>query len=119
MVHFVDYAALSKVQEHIKPVMDIFNSEMTKVYYLPAGLLLISTISLYWLSPKDFPRWIIFASIILAIISIGTTFFVIAPIHSNLAQTGLTETVEEHLLSISINFQIVPAALQVILALFL
>ena len=119
MVHFVDYAALSKVQEHIKPVMDIFKSEMAKVYYLPAGLLLISTISLYWLKPKDFPRWIIIASIILAIISVGTTFFVIAPIHSNLAQTGLTETVQEHLLPISTNFQIIPAAMQVILALFL
>ena len=119
MVHFVDYAALSKVQEHIKPVMDIFKSEMAKVYYLPAGLLLISTISLYWLSPKDFPRWTIFASIILAIISVGTTFFLIAPIHSNLAQTGLTETVQEHLLPISTNFQIIPAAMQVILALFL
>ena len=119
MVHFVDYAALSKVQEHIRPVMDIFNSEMTKVYYLPAGLLLISTISLYWLSPKDFPRWTIFASIILAIISVGTTFFVIAPIHSNLAQTGLTETVEEHLLPISTNFQIIPATMQVMLTLYL
>ena len=119
MVHFVDYAALSKVQEHIKPVMDIFNSEMTKVYYLPAGLLLISTISLFWLSPKDFPRWTIIASIILATISVGATFFVIAPIHSNLPQTGLTETVQEHLIPISTNFQIIPAALQVILALFL
>lgn len=119
MVHFVDYAALSKVQEHIKPVMDIFNSEMTKVYYLPAGLLLISTISLYWLSPKDFPRWTIFASIILAIISVGTTLFVIAPIHSNLPQTGLTETVQVNILSISTNFQIMPSALQVVLALFL
>lgn len=119
MVHFVDYAALSKVQEHVKPVMEIFNSEMAKVYYLPAGLLLLSTISLYWLSPKDFPRWTIFASIILAIISVGTTFFVIAPIHSNLPQAGLTETVQEHLLPISTNFQIIPAALQVILALFL
>jgi len=119
MVHFVDYPALSKVQEHIKPVMDIFNSEMTKVYYVPAGLLLVSTTSLYWLSPKDFPRWTIITSIVLAITSVGTTLFVIAPIHSNLPQTGMTETVQQHLLNISTNFQIVPAALQVILALFL
>jgi hypothetical protein len=119
MVHFVDYAALSKVQENIKPVMDIFNNEMTKVYYLPAGLLLISTISLYWLSPKNFPRWAIFASIILTIISVGTTLFVIAPIHSNLPVTGLIETVKQNLLPISLYFQIVPATLQVILVLFL
>ena len=119
MVHFVDYAALSKVQEHIKPVMDIFNSEMKKVYYLPGALLLISTISLYWLSTKDFPRWTIFASIILATISVGTTFFVVAPIHLNLPQTGLTEIVQLHLLPISTNFQIIPAALQAALALFL
>ncbi len=119
MVHFVDYAALSTVEEHVKNVMDIFNREMIKFYYVPVLFLFVSTIFLYWLRPKDFPRWAIFASIILATISAGTTLFFIAPIHANLPVTGLTETVREHLLPVSVNFQIVPAALQATLALFL
>jgi hypothetical protein len=71
------------------------------------------------LSPKRFPRWAILVSIILTIISVGTTLLLIVPIHLNLEITGLTETVQSQLLPLSIYFQIIPSTLQVIITIML
>lgn len=119
MVHFVGYPALAQVQEHTKPVMEIFNAQMMKYCYAPAILLMVSTTLLYWVSPPDFPKWAIITSIFLAAISVITTLFLIAPIHAALPVTGLAGSIKQQLLWISLNFQIMPAALQVVFALYL
>ena len=77
MTHFVNYPALSKIHEHIQPVMDIFNNRMTAGCYIPSILLVIAAAGLYLFSPEKFPRWAILASIVLTIISMITTFFLL------------------------------------------
>ena len=119
MMHFVNYPALSKIHEHIQPVMDIFNNRMTAGCYIPSILLVIAAAGLYLFSPEKFPRWAILASIVLTIISMITTFFFIAPIHADFSTTGLSETIQQKLLPLSFTFQIIPAALNGFIALLL
>lgn len=116
MTHFVDYPALKNIHEHIQPVMDIFNNRMIIVCYVPAGLLLVSSIVFYWFNKDNFPSWTLLSSVLLTIISVGTTLFFIYPIHHDLLTTGFTETVQSKLLPLSLNFQVITAILQVLIA---
>ncbi len=118
-VHYSDYNSFDKIHENIQPVIDIFNKQMILVCYIPAGLLLLSTISLYWFRPQIFPRWIIFVSIALSTISVVTTIFFLAPIHSGTLTSGYGQAIQTKILHISLYFQITPALFQVILALTL
>ena len=77
MVHFVGYPRFDKIQEHIQTAMEIFNRRLTLVCYIPAGLLLFSSIALYWFSPNNFPRWTIISIIVLTTISVITTLFLL------------------------------------------
>lgn len=118
-VHYSDYNSLDKIQENILPVMEIFNRQMILVCYIPAVLLLLSTISLYWFSPKKFPRWIILVSITFSFLSVITTIFFLAPIHSGILTSGFNKEIQDKILEISLYFQIFPSLLQVLLALIL
>ena len=119
MVHFVGYPRFGKIQEHVQTAMEIFNCRLILVCYIPAGFLLFSSIALYWFSPSNFPRWTIISIIVLTAISVITTLFFIAPIHSTLPATGFSETAQNELTSISLYFQIIPSFATVILALVL
>ncbi len=119
MIYFVDYPALKNIHEHTQLVMDIFTNRMTVVCCIPAGFLLVSSIVFYWFNKRNFPFWTLISSLLLAIISVGTTLFFIYPIHQELPAIGFTETIQNKLLPLSLNFQIIPAILQVLIALFL
>lgn len=119
MSHFVDYPALKNIHEHTQLVMDIFTNRMTFVCCIPAGFLLVSSIVFYWFNKKNFPFWTLISSLLLTIISVGTTLSIIYPIHQDLPAIGFTEAIQNKLLPLSLNFQIIPAILQVLIALFL
>jgi len=119
MVHFVGYNRFDKIHEHIQAAMEIFNHRMTLLCYIPAGVLLFSSIALYWFSPSNFPRWTIISIVILTAISVVTTLFFIAPIHANLPATGFQESIQNKLVSTSLYFQIIPSFATVFLALTL
>ena len=118
-VHYSDYNSLDKIHENILPVMEIFNGQMILVCYIPAALLLSSSISLYWFGPTIFPRWIILSSIVLCLLSVITTIFIIAPIHSGILTLGFNQEIQKKIIAVSLYFQIIPAFLQVLLALTL
>ncbi|MBC7652541.1 MAG: hypothetical protein H7101_12420 [Deinococcales bacterium] len=118
-VHYSDYYSFDKIQQSIQPVMNIFNRQMMLVCYVPAVLLLFSAISLYWFSPKIFPKWAIVASITLTIISVVTTIFFLVPIHLGVLTSGFNQTTQNKILDISLYWQIIPSLLQVLLALIL
>ncbi|MEO8772450.1 MAG: hypothetical protein ABI402_20290 [Ferruginibacter sp.] len=119
MTYFVNYPALSNIHEHTKAVMDIFNNRMMIGCYIPSILLVGAAIGMYLFSPTIFPRRIILVSVILIIISVVTTIFFIVPIQLAFSATGLTEAVQHKLLPISLALQIMPAALNVLIVLFL
>ena len=118
-VHYSDYNSFDKIHENIQPVIDIFNKQMILVCYIPAGLLLLSAISLYWFKPKIFPLWTVFASIALTFISLIATIFFLAPMYSGALTLGFNPTIQNKILDISLYFQIIPTFFQVVLALTL
>ena len=119
MVRFINYPTFETVREHFTDFMTVFNNRMLWVCYVPAVLMTLSSFTLLFNSPPTFPRWTIFASITLALISVATTLFILSPIHSTLVSTGFNKDIYNRLLSTSQTFQVIPAILQVIIGFFL
>jgi len=119
MIYFVDYPAISFVHENTQLVFEIFKDQLLLVYYIPAGLMVVSSFVFLFNSPKEFPRQIIWASVILGLISVVTTFFVYNNVIAQLPSTGFTLDLQKKTLRIGLYLQIIPAACQLLLALFL
>jgi hypothetical protein len=119
MVYFVVYPSTIKLTEQFKPIINSFNKGMPMVCYIPVFITVLAAGSFYWFNKHVFPRWIFIASILLTLLLAGTTIFFIAPIHYNLSITGLTGSTATELLQLSFNFQIIPATLQILLALII
>lgn len=116
MMHYFVYPKFDKVHEHISVFMDVFNSRIIFLFYVPSILFLLSSISLFWFAPKTFPKWAIVTSNLLSTISVATIFFVLIPIQNSFSVTaGFEITKYNDLLSYSFTFQLIPIILQVIL----
>ena len=119
MTHFVIYSHFDKVHDNFHTYMGVFNHKMILFCYFPAILMISSSILLWFNCPNEFPRWKILASIIFGLISVATTFLVIIPLHKVLETSGFSSTTYNHLISISLTFQIVPILFQVLIAVWL
>jgi hypothetical protein len=115
MTYFVNYAELAFVKENFTPVMTVFNDKMWFFSTLPAILTLFITIVLLWQTPKYLTKWMIFLSVGLTTVYVIVNIWYIQPIHASMIKQGfLTE-----ILSLAFNFQVIPAVLQSLLALWL
>ena len=113
MIHYFVYPKFDKVHEHISAFMNVFNSRVIFLFYIPSIFLLLSSISLFWFAPKNFPKWAIAASVTLSTISVATIFFVLLPIQNSFtATTGFETAKYNDLLSFSFTFQLIPILLQ-------
>ena len=120
MVHYFIYPTFDKVHENISAFMEVFNSRIISLFYIPSILLLLSSISLFWFAPKNFPKWTIVASVVLSLISVTTIFFLLIPIQNSFSETsGFEMTKYNDLLSFSFKFQLAPILLQTLLAFWL
>lgn len=119
MTYFVSYPQLQKVSKNIHNYMQLFNDKMIWFCYLPAVLMIISQLLLLYFCSKRFSRVMLWLSFGLASLSVLTTFLLLAPIHNQLPTLGLTAELNSKLLKYSMCFQIIPAAIQVVIALML
>ena len=119
MTYFVSYPQLQKVTKNIHNYMQLFNDKMFWFCYLPAVLMIISQMLLLYFCSKRFSRVMLRLSFGLASLSVLTTFLLLVPIHNALPTLGLTEDLNSKLLNYSMCFQIIPAAIQVLIALVL
>lgn len=119
MTYFVSYPQLHKVSKNIPNYMQLFNDKMILFCYLPAVLMIISHLFLLFFCTKKFSRALLWTSFGLALFSVLTTFLAIVPLHNALPTLGLTTELSYRLLMYSMYFQIVPTAIQVIIALIL
>jgi hypothetical protein len=115
MTFFVCYPQFQKVHEHFILLMQVFNSHMISVCYLPAFMMLVSSFLPLLFPHKAFPKPAIFISIAFALISVATTFFVVLPVHQLLPSVGFNESLVQKLTTICIWFQIIPAGIQVLI----
>lgn len=116
MTYFVSYPQMQKVTKNIHDYMQLFNYKMAFFCYVPAVLMIVSLLLLVAFYSKMFSRLTLWSSLGLALFSVLTTFFVIIPMHNELPSTGLDIVVSSKLFMRAIYFQIIPAAIQVIIA---
>ena len=119
MTYFVTYPQLGKVSKNIHDYMQLFNDKMILFCYFPAVLMILSHVLLLFFYPKSFSRALLWLSFGLALLSVSTTFLAIVPIHNELPTLGLTAELSSKLQLYSFYFQIIPAVLQVLIALAL
>jgi len=117
MTYFVSYPQLQKVSKNIYDYMQLFNHKMLLFCYFPAALMLISHVLLINICSKMFSRVLLWSSFGFAMLSASTTFFAIIPIHNKLPLLGLTTELSSGLLMYAFYFQLIPAIIQVIIAL--
>ena len=116
MTYFVSYPQMQKITKNIPGYMQMFNHKMLLYCYMPAVLMILSSIFLLLLNSKIFSRpalWLSFGS---ALTSVLTTLFIIIPIHTKLPLSGLDPAVSSKLFLYALYFQIIPAAVQVAIA---
>ena len=116
MTYFVSYPQLQKVSKNIDNYMQLFNDKMMLFFYFPAVLMFLSLILVIYFCSNLFSRAILWTSLGFAVLSLSTTFFAIVPIHNELPSLELTTELSSKLLIYAMYFQVIPAAVQVILA---
>jgi hypothetical protein len=114
----ITYPRFDNVHDNWKEFMSLYNHKMTIFVKIPSVLWLLSSISLYFFSPKILPKWAIYASIGLTIISISTTLFSILSTFNAMQSIGFNPETHANLLSTSMFFQIIPAGIVCLLILF-
>lgn len=110
-----DYQTFGHVHEHFHDFMNVTVRIREIGFIPPTILMLLSTFSLLRFNQIDFPRWTIWASIGLAIISVSTSLFAVFPIYLDMQSHGFNLETHQKLLSTSMNLQIVPSILQCII----
>lgn len=114
----ITYPRFDDVHDNWISFMSLYNHKMTLFLKLPSILWILSAISLYFFSPKIFPKWAIYACIGLTLISVSTTLFSVLPMFSAMENIGFNSETNANLLSTSMFFQIIPAGIVCVLVLF-
>ena len=116
MTYFVSYPQLQKISKNIFDYMHLFNDKMLLFCYIPAAFMIGSLVLVINSCSKMFSRVLLWSSLGFALLSVLTTFFVIIPIHHQLPSLGLNAELSSRLLMIAMYLQVIPAAIQVIIA---
>jgi len=119
MTYFVSYPQLQKISKNIPDYMQLFNDKMLLFCYIPAALMIGSLALVVYSCSKMFSRVLLWSSLGFALLSVITTFFAIIPIHNQLPSLGLNGELNSRLLTIAMYFQVIPAAIQVVIALIM
>ena len=119
MVHYYNYPTFDKIQENIKPAMQLFNSRLIILNYIPKFLLFLTSIALLKYSSTNLSRRAIWFSILLIGVSVLALFYFIIPIHSSLPETGFTTAIQKQLIDLSLLTQVLTIAVQSLLAVYL
>ena len=119
MTYFVSYPQLQKISKNIYDYVQLFNDKMVLFCYIPAALMIVSHVFVINFCSKMFSRTLLLSSFGFASLSVLTTFFAIIPIHHELPSLGLTAELSSGLLMYAMYLQLIPAAIQVIIALIM
>jgi len=119
MTYFVSYPQLQKISKNIFDYMQLFNDKMLLFCYIPAALMIVSLALVINFCSKMFSRVLLWSSFGFALLSVLTTFIAIIPIHNQLPSSGLTAELISRLLMYAIYLQVIPAAIQVIIAILI
>ena len=114
----ITYPRFDNVHDNWQEFMSLYNHKMTIFLKIPSILWLLSAIFMYFFSSKTFPKWTIYVSIALTLISVSATLFSILPIFNTMQSVGFNPETHTHLLLTSMFIQIIPAGIVCLLILF-
>lgn len=114
----ITYPRFDDVHDNWIEFMSLYNHKMMVFLEIPSILWLLSAISMYFFSPKFFPKWAIYASIGLTLISVSITLFSVLSTFNAMQSIGFNPETHANLLSTSMFFQIIPAGIVCLLILF-
>ena len=114
----ITYPRFDDVHDNWQEFMSLYNHKMIIFLKIPSILWLFSSISMYFFSPKILPKWAIYASIGLALISVSATLFSVLPIFTTMRSVSFNPKTHYSLLSISMLLQIIPTGIVCLLILF-
>ncbi len=97
-------------------IMQLFHDKVLLFYYVPAILNIMSHILVLCFCSRFSFRVALWSSMAMGLLSVSTTLFVIIPIQNDLPTLGLTPEINSKLLMYALFFQVLPAALQVMIA---
>ena len=117
MLHFFTYRGFRMIHEHVGPVFEVFNQRIMPFVYVPAGLLLLAALVLWWQAPAGLPKRRLAVSAGLCLVSVTATFGIAATVFAGLPVTGFTAAAEARLLPWGLGLQVLPAAGAALLAL--
>ena len=116
LIQLVIYPSFEKVHENFSTYILVFNCLARTVLAYAPTLMLLSAVALLWFRPITFPKWTIWASIAVSFVSVIISPNFIGPVYISFATTGYTIAAYNKLLTLSTYLQIIPAAIQVIIA---
>lgn len=108
---------LGTVHQFFPAFMAEFNRLMGPVCYGPAVGMVLVAAALPRFGPGTFPRWAVWASVVLAGVSVAGSLLVVRPLYEELARSGFSPDRQAHLVTAQIWVEILPAIGQVLLAL--
>ena len=114
----ITFPRFDDVHEHWQEFMSLYNHKMTIFLKIPSILWFLSAILMYFFSPKIFPKWVIYVSILLTIITVSATLFSVLPLFDAMQSSGFNPEIHAKLVSVSTFFQIIPAGTVCLLNLF-
>lgn len=113
------YAETATVHKNFSNFMITLNVVTRMLYSYVPIIMVLAAFGLFWSRPKTFPLWSIIISALLSLIVVSSTFFIILPLQSRLSLNGFNNEVLQNLTNSSLYFQVVPAAIQVVIACYL
>lgn len=114
----ITYPRFDDVHDNWQEFMSLYNHKMTIFLKIPSILWILSAISMWFLSLKTFPKWEIYVSIGLTILSASVTLFIVLPTFNTMQIVGFNPETHFNLLSITMFLQILPAGIVCLLILF-
>lgn len=114
----ITYPRFDDVHDNWQEFMALYNHKMTIFLKIPSILWILSAISMWFLKVNTFPKWEIYVSIGLTILSASVTLFSVLPTFTTMQSVGFNPEMHFNLLSITMFLQIIPAGIVCLLILF-
>jgi hypothetical protein len=113
------YPETATVHKNFSNFMITLNAVTRIIYSFVPVVMIFAAIGLLWFRSKSFPLWAILISILMCLISVISTFYLILPLQSELSLHGFNLELHQKLVHLCLYSQILPTAIQVLLAYYL
>ena len=113
----ITFPHFESVHDNWLTFMSVYNTKMMLFLKIPSLLWILSAVSMYFFGSKSFPKWMIYISVGLTLITVLITILHVLPLFNTMQSDGFKPETQADLLSTSVFFQIIPAGIVCLLVL--